>query len=70
MQNVSEMRDELSELFRELRANKIDRKDVKEMTNICGKMISSAMVQVKYYAERKEVPQIPFLSEPEKTRRR
>lgn len=63
MKNVSKMRDNLSDLYNDLRNGKADRKDVKELTNICGKMVSSAMVQVKYYAERKETPQIAFLNE-------
>lgn len=69
MQNVNEMRTNLSELYSDLKSGKVDRKDVKELTNICGKMINSAMVQVKYYAERKEVPKIAFLDEPRTGRR-
>jgi len=63
MKNVNEMRDNLADLYADLRSGKADRKDVKELTNICGKMINSAMVQVKYYAERKETPEIDFLNE-------
>lgn len=63
MKNVNEMRENLSSLYSDLRKGSVDRKDVKELTNICGKMINSAMVQVKYYAERKEMPDITFLNE-------
>ena len=63
MKNVNEMRDNLSQLYNDLRKGKVERNDVKELTNICGKMISSAAIQVKYYSERKEIPNIPFLSE-------
>jgi hypothetical protein len=34
----------------------------KELANIAGKMISSAKVQVEYYALRKEAPSISFLT--------
>jgi hypothetical protein len=64
MKNASEMRNKLSTLFDDLRTGSVDRKDVKELTNICGKMISSAAAQVKYSSERKEIPQIAFLDEP------
>lgn len=63
MRNVNEMRSELSKLYADLRSGKADRRDVKEMTNICGKILNSALIQVKYYAERKETPSIKFLDE-------
>ena len=65
MKTASSMRDDLAKLYEDLRAGRVDRKDVKEMTNIAGKIISSAAVQVKYFAERKERPDIAFLNEPE-----
>lgn len=63
MQNVNELRAALSSLYADLRAKKIEPNEAKELTNIAGKMITSAAVQVKYAIARKEAPEILFLEE-------
>jgi hypothetical protein len=61
MKNVSELRDQLSQVFAELRSGAIKAKDASELANIAGKLINSAKVQIEYYALRKDKPSIPFL---------
>lgn len=61
MKNVEELRAELSQVFVDLRAGDIKPKEAAELANLAGKMISSAKVQVEYFALRKEAPNIDFL---------
>jgi hypothetical protein len=61
MKNVTELREQLSQVFYELRNNTVKHVDAAELANIAGKMIGSAKVQLEYYALRKEMPTISFL---------
>ena len=61
MKTVTTLRDELAEVFDQLKSGAIKPKDAGELANVAGKMINSAKVQLEYYALRKEVPNIPFL---------
>jgi hypothetical protein len=61
MKNVEELRQHLATVFADLKAGAIKPGEAAELANIAGKMISSAKVQVEYYALRKETPAIPFL---------
>ena len=61
MKNVSELRDQLSQVFTQLRNGDIKHKEAGELANIAGKMINSAKVQLEYYALAKQTPDIPFL---------
>jgi 5-formyltetrahydrofolate cyclo-ligase len=65
MKNVTELREQLSQVFNELRSNTIKHTDAAELANIAGKMINSAKVQLEYYALRKESPTISFLASEE-----
>ncbi|MCK9386069.1 MAG: hypothetical protein M0Q15_15780 [Nevskia sp.] len=62
MKNVEELRNELADVFEKLKAGEMKHKDAAELANLAGKMISSAKVQVEYYALRKETPSIGFLA--------
>ena len=62
MKNVTELRDQLSQVFTDLRSGDIKHTDAAEFANIAGKMINSAKVQLDYYALRKESPNIDFLN--------
>lgn len=63
--SVTEIRNELIEVFQGLRNGSMDSKDAVEINNTAGKIISSAKVQLAYHALRGECPEIPFLaSEP------
>lgn len=62
------LRQELARLYKELKNGEVEEKDAAELTNIAGKMISTAKAQVAYYALRKDIPNIEFLKDdgPEK----
>lgn len=61
MKNAEQMRDELAKLYDDLKKGKIKTHDAQALTNITGKMISSAKSQVDYYLMRGERGNIPFL---------
>jgi hypothetical protein len=61
MKNVTQLRNELAEVFDQLMAGAIKPKEAGELANVAGKMINSAKVQLEYYALRKETPTIEFL---------
>ena len=61
MKNAEELRKALSKVFKSLENGTIDVKQAAEFSNIAGKMINSAKVQVEYFALRKESPTIAFL---------
>ena len=58
---VTEIREDLIDVFNGLRDGSIDIKDAVEINNTAGKIISSAKVQLAYHALRGECPDIPFL---------
>ena len=64
MKNVDELRGQLADVFAKLRAGEIKPGEAAELANLAGKMISSAKVQVEYYALRKESPRIKWLESP------
>ena len=66
MENAEKLRSELSKVFNDLKAGSIKSKDAAELANLAGKMISSAKIQVGYYALRKETPDIPWLASTKK----
>ena len=61
MTTITEIRDQLIEVFNGLRDGSIDAKDAVEINNTAGKIINSAKVQIAYSALRGEAPYIPFL---------
>lgn len=61
MKNIEELREELSQVFHGLKNGTIKPNEAAELSNVAGKMINSAKVQIEYYALRKEVPEVAFL---------
>lgn len=61
MKNITEMREQLSTLFVQLKAGAIDTKVAAEMNNTAGKIINSLRVELDYSEQRKEMPLISFL---------
>lgn len=61
MKTISDVRDQLSEIFNELRGGEIKPNEADSLANIAGKMIASAKVQLDYYALTKTKPEIHFL---------
>lgn len=66
MTNIADIRDELVQVFNDLRAGKIEARDAVEINNTAGKIISACKVQIAYHALRGEAPEIAFLAAPEK----
>jgi len=52
--NVESLRNNLSDVFDALRDKDIAHKEAKEISNLAGKMITSAKVQLDYHALRKD----------------
>ena len=61
MKNMNEVRDQLAQVFAGLKDGTIKPSEAAELSNVAGKMINSAKVQIEYYALRKEQPIITFL---------
>ena len=59
--NVTELRDQLLDVFNGLRNQTIDPKDAYEINNTAKQVISTAKTQLAYHSLRRELPQIPFL---------
>ena len=52
--NVNDLRNNLSDVFEALRNGDIAHKETKEISNLAGKMINSAKVQLDYHGLRKD----------------
>lgn len=63
MKNINELRNNLAELFDEIKTGAVDVKVAAEMNNTAGKMINTLKVQLEYTAQKKTVPNIPFLED-------
>jgi hypothetical protein len=64
MKNVKELREKLSGVFDDLQNGRIDVKTADSLANISGKMISSAVAQIKMQELTGDKTVIPFLKEP------
>ena len=59
--NITMLRDRLVTMFDELRAGELEAKDLVEVNNTAGKIISACKVQLAYHALRQESPHIDFI---------
>jgi hypothetical protein len=59
--NIKDLRDSLLESFEQLKAGNLKTKDAKELTNMSGKIILSAKVQIDYNKFMKLERNIDFL---------
>jgi hypothetical protein len=59
--NMTELRDELLNLFAQIGTGGVDLTVAKETSNAAGKIIKTASVQLEYAIARKAKPNIPFL---------
>ncbi len=64
MTTITDIRDQLIQVFNGLRDGTIDTKAAVEVNNTAGKIIGTAKVQLAYHAIRGESPVIPFLAAP------
>lgn len=61
MTNVIELRNELCQVFDQLRKGTVDCKCAKEIVNAAGKIINTVRIELEYADLRKETPVIEFL---------
>lgn len=61
MKNIIQLRNELCQVFEELRSKELSPKAAKEIVNAAGKIINSVKIELEYANLRKEVPVIVFL---------
>lgn len=62
MNHIEDINREMGELYVNMKAKKIGYREGREMHNVAGRMIAAANAQLKYYALRKEAPEIPFFT--------
>jgi len=62
MNNITELRAELSTLFNDLRNGDVEVKIAQEMNNSAGKIINTVKVQLEYHSLLGDKPEIDFLS--------
>lgn len=65
MKNISDVREQLIQVFESLKNGTITPSIATEMNNSVGKIINSVKVELEYYALRKEKPEIKFLEKNE-----
>jgi hypothetical protein len=58
---VTQLRNEMLNVFDGLRAGTIQPAEAKELSNASGKIINSAKLQLEYMVQRKEKPEIDFI---------
>ncbi len=61
IKNVSDLRDDLINIYEELKEGKIGLRDAKERNNTAGKIMSSAKLELEYNVYTKSSARIPFL---------
>lgn len=62
---ITELRDELMQLFHDIRDESIKTPVAAEMSNAAGKIIASLKVELEYNALKKKEPHIKFLENKE-----
>jgi hypothetical protein len=60
MKNITELRDELGQVFHELRDGSLSAKEASEINNSAGKIINTLKVELEYYHLAKEKPDIKY----------
>lgn len=61
MTTITDIRNDLIDVFNGLRDGTLETKEAVEINNTAGKIISSAKVQLAYHSLRGESPSIAFL---------
>lgn len=64
MQNVKDLRNEMIATYQNLKSGKMGIREAKEHANVCGKILSSAKLELEYNAFIKSGNRIPFLEVP------
>jgi hypothetical protein len=61
VKTITDLRENLAEVFTNLRSGKSEIEEAEVLANVAGKMITSARTQIEYSLARNEKPNIPFL---------
>lgn len=61
MQNINVLRNELSEVFQQLKSGTIEVKTAEALNNTAGKVMSTVIAELKYRAITESKDKIPFL---------
>jgi hypothetical protein len=61
IKDVKDLRDELIEVYDELKTGNMGIREAKERANVAGKIIASAKIQLEYNMYIKSGNKIPFL---------
>lgn len=61
IKNISQLRDDLCNVYGQLREGKIDSKDATNLSNVAAKIIKSASVQLEYKKLIKDKSEMDFL---------
>lgn len=61
MKSIKELRDNLANLFDQIKSGETDVKHAAEMNNTAGKIINSLRVELEYAELRKITPSISFM---------
>ena len=61
MNNMTELRDEFAKTYKKLKKGKTDTKTAAQLSNVAGKIIISAKVQIEYNTLTKSGRKIEFL---------
>jgi len=64
MNNITELRNELTGVFKDVRAGTIDAEKAQALNNTAGKIIKSLAVELAYFEQIKQTPSIAFFSGP------
>lgn len=67
MKDVTELRDDLAEVYAQAKNKELDNQTAGTLANIAGKMIKSAAVELSYNQFMKKTKKIPFLEGVEKS---
>lgn len=67
MTNITQLTEDLSSLYKEIRTGTVDLKQASELNNTAGKILSAYKVKLAYHAMRGEAPNIAFLSDEEES---
>jgi hypothetical protein len=61
MKNVQDLRNEMIQTYENLKTGKMGLREAKEHANVCGKILSSAKLELEYNCYIKSGNKIPFL---------
>ncbi|MCK5600301.1 hypothetical protein KAR91_00350 [Candidatus Pacearchaeota archaeon] len=65
MENIKDLRNDLIDVYEQLRNGKIGLREAKERANLAGKVLSSAKLQMEYNVYTKSSKRIKFLDSDE-----